>query len=52
MYVGCDLASSVSRRKAAHPGADPVCVGGGLSKNLTPFCLLLQNIDGARCIVG
>ena len=34
MYVGCDLASSVSRRNAAHPGA------------------LLQNADGARCIVG
>ena len=30
MYVGCDLASSVSRRKSAHRGADPVC--GGLSK--------------------
>ena len=31
MYVGCDLASSVSRRKAAHPGADPVC-GGPIEK--------------------
>ena len=27
MYVGCDLASSVSRRNAAHPGAQPVCGG-------------------------
>ena len=27
MYVGCDLASSESRRKAAHRGADPVCEG-------------------------
>ena len=32
MYVGgCDLASSVSRRNAAHPGADPVC-GGPIEK--------------------
>ena len=32
MYVGCDLASSVSRRKAAHAGADPVCGGGPIEK--------------------
>ena len=31
MYVSCDLASSVSRRKAAHRGADPVC-GGPIEK--------------------
>ena len=31
MYVGCDLASSVSRRKSAHSGADPVC-GGPIGK--------------------
>ena len=50
MHVGCNLAQSISRRKAAHSGATPVC--GGLSKNKSPSCLLPQNFDGTRCIVG
>ena len=51
MHVGCNLAQSISRRKAAHSGATPVC-GGPRSKNKSPSCLLHQNFDGARCIVG
>ena len=53
MHVGCNLAQSISRRKAAHSGATPVCGGPiHISKNKSPSCLLPENFDGARCIVG
>ena len=57
MHVGCNLAKSISRRKAAHSGATPRILAQrqyveGLSKNKSPSCLLPQNFDGARCIVG
>ena len=47
MHVGCNLASSISWRKSAHRQYVE-----GLSKNKSPSCLLPQNFDGARCIVG
>ena len=51
MHVGCNLASSIypsaSQRILVHRQYVE-----GLPKNKLPSCLLPQNFDGARCIVG